>query len=61
MGFQNDVTIGRVRVGGLLDWRKGGYTVNLTNNGGISNVINNTGGATQPGIAVNTPRVTDFP
>ncbi|HEX7992763.1 MAG TPA: sialidase, partial [Streptosporangiaceae bacterium] len=36
-------------------------TVNLTNNGGISNVINNTGGATAPGIAVNTPRVTDFP
>jgi hypothetical protein len=36
-------------------------TVNLTNNGGISNVINNTGGATQPGIAINTPRVTDFP
>jgi hypothetical protein len=36
-------------------------TVNLTVNGGISNVINNTGGATAPGIAVNTPRVTDFP
>lgn len=36
-------------------------TVNLTNNGGISNVIDNTGGATAPGIAVNTPRVTDFP
>ncbi|TMQ24455.1 MAG: coagulation factor 5/8 type domain-containing protein [Deltaproteobacteria bacterium] len=36
-------------------------TVNLTNNGGISNVINSTGGATAPGIAVNTPRVTDFP
>jgi hypothetical protein len=36
-------------------------TVNLTNNGGISNVINNTGGATQPGIAINTPRVTDVP
>jgi hypothetical protein len=36
-------------------------TVNLTVNGGIDNVINNTGGATAPGIAVNTPRVTDFP
>jgi hypothetical protein len=36
-------------------------TVNLTNNGGISNVIDNAGGATAPGIAVNTPRVTDFP
>jgi hypothetical protein len=36
-------------------------TVNLTANGGISNVINNTGGATAPGIAVNTPQVTDYP
>ena len=36
-------------------------TVNLTANGGISRVINNTGDATAPGIAVNTPRVTDFP
>jgi hypothetical protein len=36
-------------------------TVNLTVNGGIDNVINNTGGGTAPGIAVNTPRVTDFP
>jgi hypothetical protein len=36
-------------------------TVNLTVNGGISNVINNTGGATAPGIAVNTPRVNDYP
>jgi hypothetical protein len=36
-------------------------TVNLTVNGGIDNVINNTGGGTAPGVAVNTPRVTDFP
>jgi hypothetical protein len=36
-------------------------TVNLTNNGGISNVVNNTGGATLPGIVTNTPKVTDFP
>lgn len=36
-------------------------TVNLTNNGGISNVINNTGGATLPGIVTNTPKVNDFP
>jgi len=35
-------------------------TVNL-NNGGISNVIDNTGGATPSGIATGTPRVTDFP
>ena len=36
-------------------------TVNLTNNGGISNVIDNVGGATAPGVVGNTPRVTDFP
>jgi hypothetical protein len=36
-------------------------TVNLTVNGGISRVINNTGDATAPGIVTNTPRVTDFP
>ncbi len=36
-------------------------TVNLTADGGIDNVINNTGGGTAPGIAINTPRVTDFP
>ena len=35
-------------------------TVNL-NNGGISHVINNTGDATAPGVAVSTPKVTDFP
>jgi hypothetical protein len=36
-------------------------TVNLTADGGIQNVINNTGGATPPGVAVSTPRVTDYP
>jgi len=36
-------------------------TVNLTANGGISNVINDQGGATAPGVAVNTPKVTDYP
>lgn len=36
-------------------------TVNLTADGGIQNVINNTGGSTPPGIAVGTPRVTDYP
>jgi hypothetical protein len=36
-------------------------TVNLTNNGGISNVIDDQGGATLPGIVTNTPKVTDFP
>ena len=32
MGFSNDLTIGPVRLSGLLDWRKGGYVANLTNN-----------------------------
>lgn len=36
-------------------------TVNLTANGGIQNVINNTGGATPAGVATGTPRVTDYP
>jgi hypothetical protein len=36
-------------------------TVNLTANGGINNVIDNTGGATPPGIAVGTPKVTSYP
>ena len=36
-------------------------TVNLTANGAIQNVINNTGGTTSPGVATNTPRVTDYP
>jgi hypothetical protein len=36
-------------------------TVNLTQDGGIQNVINNTGGATPPGVAVQTPRVTTYP
>jgi hypothetical protein len=36
-------------------------TVNLTQYGAIQNVINNTGGSTAPGVAVNTPRVTDYP
>ncbi len=36
-------------------------TVNLTVNGGIDCVINDTGDATLPGIAINTPQVTDYP
>jgi hypothetical protein len=36
-------------------------TVNLTANGSIQNVINNTGGATPAGVATGTPRVTDYP
>lgn len=36
-------------------------TVNLTNDGGIQRVINNTGDPTPPGIAVQTPRVTHYP
>lgn len=36
-------------------------TVNLTQDGGIQRVINNTGDATPPGVAVQTPRVTSYP
>jgi len=36
-------------------------TVNLTQDGGIQRVINNTGDATPPGVAVQTPRVTTYP
>jgi TonB-linked SusC/RagA family outer membrane protein len=32
MGFSNDLSFGPVRVSALLDWRKGGLGVNLTNN-----------------------------
>jgi TonB-linked SusC/RagA family outer membrane protein len=32
MGFSNDVKIGAVKLSALLDWRKGGDIVNLTNN-----------------------------
>ncbi len=32
MGFSNDLTVGPFRLAGLLDWRKGGYVANLTNN-----------------------------
>jgi TonB-linked SusC/RagA family outer membrane protein len=32
MGFNNVVTYGPVRLSGLLEWRKGGDVVNLTNN-----------------------------
>jgi len=32
MGFNNSFTFGRARLTGLLEWRKGGDVVNLTNN-----------------------------
>ncbi|MDQ6717410.1 MAG: TonB-dependent receptor, partial [Gemmatimonadota bacterium] len=32
MGFSNDFTFGAIRVSSLVDWRKGGLGVNLTNN-----------------------------
>jgi TonB-dependent starch-binding outer membrane protein SusC len=32
MGFHNDVSVGPVRLSGLLEWRHGGDVVNLTNN-----------------------------
>jgi hypothetical protein len=35
-------------------------TVTITANGGINNVINNSGGSTQPNVGY-TPRVTQYP
>jgi hypothetical protein len=32
MGFANTVTLGNFSVYGLVDWRKGGRAINLTNN-----------------------------
>jgi len=32
MGFSNDFTFGAFRLGSLIDWRKGGKSINLTNN-----------------------------
>lgn len=32
MGFNNQINIGHLRLSGLLEWRKGGDIVNLTNN-----------------------------
>jgi TonB-dependent starch-binding outer membrane protein SusC len=32
MGFNNSITYGRARLSGLLEWRKGGDVVNLSNN-----------------------------
>jgi TonB-linked SusC/RagA family outer membrane protein len=31
MGFTNDFTVGKLRLSTLLDWRKGGWVANLTN------------------------------
>lgn len=36
-------------------------TINLTANGGISNIVNDRGGATAPGIAVNNPQLPEYP
>ena len=32
MGFNNEVTMGKMRLSGLVEWRKGGDVVNLTDN-----------------------------
>lgn len=32
MGFSNDFTLGAIRLSTLVDWRKGGKAINLTNN-----------------------------
>ena len=52
MGFTNDLTFGPVRLSSLVDWRKGGLGVNLTNayfDGGLG-----------PDTAVGNQRARDF-
>ena len=52
MGFSNDFNIGPIRLSSLVDWRKGGLGVNLTNNyfdGGLG-----------PDTAVGNQRIRDF-
>jgi TonB-linked SusC/RagA family outer membrane protein len=52
MGFSNDFNIGPVRLSSLVDWRKGGLGINLTNNyfdGGLG-----------PDTAVGNKRLRDF-
>jgi TonB-linked SusC/RagA family outer membrane protein len=39
MGFSNDFTLGKLTLTSLLDWRKGGYIVNLTNNYFDANLV----------------------
>ncbi|MGZ5493550.1 MAG: TonB-dependent receptor plug domain-containing protein, partial [Thermoanaerobaculia bacterium] len=52
MGFSNDFNIGAIRLSSLVDWRKGGLGINLTNNyfdGGLG-----------PDTAVGNQRIRDF-
>lgn len=39
MGFSNDFKLGKLTLSSLLDWRKGGYNVNVTNNDFDGNVV----------------------
>jgi hypothetical protein len=52
MGFSNDFNVGPIRLSSLVDWRKGGLGINLTNNyfdGGLG-----------PDTAVGNQRIRDF-
>ena len=56
MGFSNNFTLGRLALSGLLDWRKGGYVANLTNNYFDANLT----GSNLKDPAVGAQRLTDF-
>lgn len=56
MGFSNDFTLGRLSVSSLLDWRKGGYVANLTNNYFDANMT----GSNLADPAVGAQRLKDF-
>jgi TonB-linked SusC/RagA family outer membrane protein len=56
MGFSNDFSLGKLSLSSLLDWRKGGYVVNLTNNYFDANLV----GSNLADPAVGAQRLTDF-
>jgi TonB-linked SusC/RagA family outer membrane protein len=53
MGFSNELTVGRLRVYGLVDWRHGGDVVNIT-----QNVFDEIG--TAPDVAASAERLRRF-
>jgi TonB-dependent starch-binding outer membrane protein SusC len=56
MGFSNDFTLGKLTLSGLLDWRKGGYVANLTNNYFDANLT----GSNLKDAAAGAQRLKDF-
>lgn len=56
MGFSNDFSLGKLTLSSLLDWRKGGYVVNLTNNYFDANMT----GSNLADPAMGAQRLVDF-